>query len=224
MSSLRALAVRGRLGPSTQAIIDVADRRHIPWTRLNERNLVQLGWGVHTRRIRATVTSETSLIGAEMARDKDEAAAALERSGLPTPGWRLAASVAEALAHGRALGYPVVIKPVDGHHGRGVTLDITDDDGAAARVRAGGRVEPAPAGHRPAPGPRSRPSSARHRRAARRLCRARARGRRGRRSIDHRRARRSRERGPATRRRPRPGAHQDPRSTRRHRRCSPRRG
>ena len=131
VSSLRALAVRGRLGPSTQTIIDVANRRHIPWTRLNEGNLVQLGWGVHTRRIRATVTSETTLIGAEMARDKDEAAAALERAGLPTPGWRLATSVAEALAHGRALGYPVVIKPVDGHHGRGVTLDITDDDGAA---------------------------------------------------------------------------------------------
>ncbi|MBA2719546.1 MAG: cyanophycin synthetase [Chloroflexi bacterium] len=132
VSSLRALMVRGRLGQSTQAIIDVANRRHIPWTRLNERNLVQLGWGVHTRRIRATVTSETSLIGAEMARDKDEAAATLERAGLPTPGWRLAATVADALSHARALGYPVVIKPVDGHHGRGVTLDITDDDNAAA--------------------------------------------------------------------------------------------
>ncbi len=132
VASLRALAERGRLGASTQTIIDVANRRHIPWTRLNERNLVQLGWGVHTRRIRATVTSETTLIGAEMARDKDEAAATLERAGLPTPSWRLATTGAEALAHGRALGYPVVIKPVDGHHGRGVTLDITGDDGAAA--------------------------------------------------------------------------------------------
>ena len=132
VESLRALAARGRLGLSTQAIIDVANRRHIPWTRLNERNLIQLGWGVHTRRIRATVTSETSLIGAEMARDKDEAAAALERAGLPTPRWRLATSAAEALDHARALGYPVVIKPVDGHHGRGVTLDISDDEGAAA--------------------------------------------------------------------------------------------
>ena len=131
-TSLRALAAAGRLGLSTQTIIDVARRRHIPWTRLNEHNLLQLGWGVHTRRIRATVTSETSLIGAEMARDKDEAAATLERAGLPTPGWRLATTVAEALSHGRALGYPVVIKPVDGHHGRGVTLDITDDDGAAS--------------------------------------------------------------------------------------------
>ena len=127
VTDLRALAARGRLGLSTQAIIDVADRRHIPWTRLNERNLIQLGWGVHTRRIRATVTSETRLIGAEMARDKDEAAAALERAGLPTPGWRLATSVPEALAHARTLGGPVVIKPVDGHHGRGVTLDVTDD-------------------------------------------------------------------------------------------------
>ncbi|MEJ7696861.1 MAG: hypothetical protein WKF78_09670 [Candidatus Limnocylindrales bacterium] len=72
VAELQALADRRRLGLSTQAIVDQARRRHIPWARLNERNLVQLGWGIHARRIRATVTSGTSLIGAELARDKDE--------------------------------------------------------------------------------------------------------------------------------------------------------
>jgi len=127
VAELQALANRGRLGMSTQAIIDVARRRHIPSTRLNERNLIQLGWGIHARRIRATVTSNTSLIGAEMARDKDEAAAAFDRAGVPTPPWRLATTVEEAVAHAGRLGYPIVVKPVDGHHGRGVSLDIGDD-------------------------------------------------------------------------------------------------
>ncbi|MBA2299269.1 MAG: acetate--CoA ligase family protein, partial [Chloroflexi bacterium] len=132
VAELQALAARGRLGMSTQAIIDVARRRHIPWTRLNERNLIQLGWGIHARRIRATVTSNTSLIGAEMARDKDEAAAAFDRAGVPTPPWRLATTVEQAVAHAGRLGYPIVVKPVDGHHGRGVSLDIGDDAAVGA--------------------------------------------------------------------------------------------
>lgn len=132
VAELRALADRSRLGMSTQAIVDVARRRHIPWTRLDERNFIQLGWGIHARRIRATVTSDTSLIGAEMARDKDEAATALERAGVPTPAWRRATTVEEAEAHARRLGYPIVIKPVDGHHGRGVSLDIVDEGGVRA--------------------------------------------------------------------------------------------
>ncbi len=132
VAELAALAERGRLGMSTQAIVDVARRRHIPWTRLNDRNLVQLGWGIHLRRIRATVTSDTSLIGAEMARDKDQAAEALERAGVPTPTWRLAKTAEEAVAHARKVGHPVVVKPVDGHHGRGITLDVGDDAAVAA--------------------------------------------------------------------------------------------
>jgi cyanophycin synthetase len=132
VAGLRTLAERGRLGFSTQTIVDVARRRHIPWTRLNEQNLVRLGWGRHARLIRATVTSTTSLIGAEMARDKDEAAAALERAGVPTPSWRLATTADDALIHARRLGYPIVIKPVDGHHGRGVSLDIFDEHAVAA--------------------------------------------------------------------------------------------
>ncbi|MBA2700855.1 MAG: cyanophycin synthetase, partial [Chloroflexi bacterium] len=135
LTELGVLVEQGRLGISTQAIVDVARRRHIPWTRLNERNLVQLGWGIHTRRIRATVTSETGLIGAETARDKDEACALLERHGLPVPAWRLATNVEEATDQARRLGFPIALKPVDGNHGRGVTLDLVDDEAVAAAFR-----------------------------------------------------------------------------------------
>lgn len=128
LAGLRTLAERRRLGMSTQAIVDVARRRHIPIQRLDDRNLVQLGWGVHARRIRATVTSGTSLIGAEIARDKDEASALLERAGIPTPAWRLASTPEEAMQAARSLGMPVALKPVDGNHGRGVTLDVTDEE------------------------------------------------------------------------------------------------
>jgi cyanophycin synthetase len=145
VGELRSLAERGRLGLSTQAIVDVARRRHIPWTRLNDRNLIQLGWGVRGRRIRATVTSDTSLIGAEMARDKDEAAMVLGRAGVPTPAWRRATTVDEAVEYASRLGYPVVIKPVDGHHGRGVTLDIASENAVRAAypsaIRASRRSE-----------------------------------------------------------------------------------
>lgn len=132
IDDLRARADRERLGMSTQAIVDVARRRHIPWTRLDGRNLIQLGWGVHTRRIRATTTSRTSLIGAEAARDKDESSAMLERAGIPIPAWSLARTAEEAIDHARRIGTPVVVKPVDGNHGRGVSLDLVDDAAVVA--------------------------------------------------------------------------------------------
>ncbi|MBA2372630.1 MAG: cyanophycin synthetase, partial [Chloroflexi bacterium] len=132
VAELRSLAERGRLGMSTQTIVDQARRRHIPWTRLNDRNLVQLGWGIHARRIRATVTSETSLIGAEIARDKDESCSLLARAGVPVPAWRLVRTVEEATDEAQRLGYPVVLKPVDGNHGRGVVLDVGDDQAVEA--------------------------------------------------------------------------------------------
>ncbi len=137
IADLQVVAAEGRLGMSTQAIVDAAHRRDIPVRRLDGRNLVQLGWGVHARRIRATVTSTTSLIGAEIARDKDETSRLLELAAVPTPVWRLAATPDDALAAARAIGLPVVIKPIDGNHGRGVSLDIADEaDIAGAFTRA----------------------------------------------------------------------------------------
>ncbi len=127
IAELEALAARGRLGISTQAIVEEARRRDIPVRRLDDRNLVQLGWGVHARRVRATVTSATGLIGAEIARDKDETSRLLERAAVPIPAWRLVSTSEEAVVAATAIGAPVVIKPVDGNHGRGVTLDLVDD-------------------------------------------------------------------------------------------------
>jgi cyanophycin synthetase len=95
---------RVRLGPSTAAIVEEARRRGIPVRRLNSRSLVQLGLGRHLRRIQATVTDLTSLIGAEVAQNKEDTRRALAHVGLPAPQGGVAASLDEALASPGASG------------------------------------------------------------------------------------------------------------------------
>jgi len=146
VDDLRALSDRDGLGPSTQSLVDEARRRDIPVIRLDDRNLIQLGWGIAARRIRATITDETSTIATDLARDKDDTSRLLERAGLPVPESRVATSAEEAIAFARRIGYPVVVKPVDGNHGRAVGLDLNSETAVAAAFAAataqtsGGRV------------------------------------------------------------------------------------
>ncbi|HET7350727.1 MAG TPA: cyanophycin synthetase [Marmoricola sp.] len=124
-------AQRTAFGPSTQAIIDEAVSRDIPWIRLNKHSLVQLGQGVHAKRIRATMTSETSSIAVDIASDKDLTTRLLGAAGLPVPKQESVRTADQAVAVAERIGYPVVVKPLDGNHGRGVCLDLQD----AAAVR-----------------------------------------------------------------------------------------
>ncbi|MGH3508149.1 MAG: cyanophycin synthetase, partial [Nocardioidaceae bacterium] len=124
-------AERTAFGPSTQAIIDEAVSRDIPWIRLNQYSLVQLGQGVHQKRIRATMTSNTSSIAVDIASDKDLTGRLLSAAGLPVPRSESIRTADQAVAVADRIGYPVVVKPLDGNHGRGVCLDL--QDGAAVR-------------------------------------------------------------------------------------------
>ncbi|MDQ1602690.1 MAG: cyanophycin synthetase [Actinomycetota bacterium] len=119
-------AERTAFGPSTQAILDEAASRDIPWLRLNEHSLVQLGQGVHQRRIRATMTSNTSALAVDIAGDKELTTRLLAAAGLPVPKSESVRTVEQALRAADRIGYPVVCKPLDGNHGRGVVLDIAD--------------------------------------------------------------------------------------------------
>ncbi len=119
-------AERIAFGPSTQAILEEAAARDIPWQRLNEYSLVQLGQGVHQQRIRATMTSKTSALAVDIAGDKELTTRLLAAAGLPVPKAESVRSVEAALAAARRIGYPVVAKPLDGNHGRGVCLDLRD--------------------------------------------------------------------------------------------------
>jgi cyanophycin synthetase len=126
------LAERAALGPSTQAILDEANLRDIPWIRLNQQSLVQLGHGVHQKRIRATITSHTSSLGVDIASDKKLTNQLLAGTGVPVPRSEVVRNVDEAAAAAGRIGYPVAVKPVDGNHGRGVILNLADE----AAVRA----------------------------------------------------------------------------------------
>ena len=120
-------AERTAFGPSTQAIVDEAVSRDIPWIRLNQHSLVQLGQGVHAKRIRATMTSETSSIAVDIASDKDLTTRLLGAAGLPVPKQESVRTADQAVSVAKRIGYPCVVKPLDGNHGRGVCLDLQDE-------------------------------------------------------------------------------------------------
>ncbi len=121
-------AERLAFGPSTGAILEEAVSRDIPYIRLNSASLVQLGQGVHAQRIRATMTSKTGALAVDIASDKDLTAKLLGSAGLPVPKQQVVRTEAGAVSAAREIGFPVVLKPLDGNHGRGVGLDIQSDD------------------------------------------------------------------------------------------------
>jgi cyanophycin synthetase len=130
LERLIKLAERRAFGPSTQAIIDEAASRDIPWMRLNEASLIQLGQGKYQERIRATMTSMTSALAVDIASDKKMTNRLLAAAGLPVPRSEVVRSADEAVAAAGRIGFPVVIKPLDGNHGRGVGLNLTKDRAA----------------------------------------------------------------------------------------------
>ncbi len=121
-------AQRRALGPSTASIVHAAEKRGIPWIRLNEQSLIQLGYGVHQQRIQATVTGRTSHIAVELAGDKEETNKILANLGLPVPKQRLVQTAERAVNAAERLGFPVVLKPYNGNHGRGVSINLSDKD------------------------------------------------------------------------------------------------
>lgn len=121
---------RRALGPSTQSLVDAAEARDIPWLRLNDYSLVQFGHGKWQQRIQATITSQTRHIGVELASDKEETNQLLGDLGLPVAKQRVVYNPKNAARAAEAIGYPVVIKPLNANHGRGVTIRITDAEGA----------------------------------------------------------------------------------------------
>src|SRR5215218_1878721 len=124
-------AQRRALGPSTVALVRAAEDRRIPWIRLNEQSLIQFGHGRFQQRIQATVTSRTPHIAVELASDKEETNRILANLGLPVPRQRLVRSADDAVSAAEKIGYPVVVKPYNANHGRGITVHLT----AAEQVR-----------------------------------------------------------------------------------------
>ncbi|TCS71173.1 cyanophycin synthetase [Sulfuritortus calidifontis] len=113
-----------RLGPSTGAIVQAAVARGIPYRRLTQGSLVQLGWGSRQRRIQAAETDRTSAIGEAIAQDKELTKKLLADAGIPVPEGRVVTSPEAGWAAACEIGLPVVVKPRDGNQGKGVTVNI----------------------------------------------------------------------------------------------------
>ncbi len=117
-------AQRRAFGPSTASLVKAAEQRDIPWIRLNRYSLVQLGHGCHRKRIQATITSETHHIAVEIASDKEETNRILGDLGLPVAMQHLVHDEDEAAKAAERIGFPVVVKPLNANHGRGVSIGI----------------------------------------------------------------------------------------------------
>ncbi|MEO8226013.1 MAG: cyanophycin synthetase [Gemmatimonadota bacterium] len=115
---------RHALGPSTAALIHAAEERRIPWIRLGTNSLIQLGHGRFQHRVQATITSQTPHIAVELASDKEETNKVLARLGLPVPKQVLVQGPESAAEAAQRIGFPVVVKPWNANHGRGITIGL----------------------------------------------------------------------------------------------------
>jgi len=116
------------LGPSTASLVRAAEERDIPWQRLNQHSLVQFGHGRYQQRIQATTTGFTGNIAVELAGDKEETNGILRDLGLPVPHQRIVRSSTDAVRAAARIGYPLVVKPLSGNHGRGVSINLKNDE------------------------------------------------------------------------------------------------
>ena len=129
IDQLRGLDEDIRLGPSTGSIVNAAIARGIPFRRLTEGSLVQLGWGSKQRRIQAAEIDATSAIAESIAQDKELTKKLLHAAGVPVPLGRPVTSVQDAWAAAQEIGLPVVVKPRDGNQGKGISVNIATQEG-----------------------------------------------------------------------------------------------
>ncbi len=136
IQTLREIREDTRLGPSTGGIVDEALKRGIPFIRLNKHSLVQLGYGIHQKRIRATIASTTGNIAVDIACDKEETKNLLDAAEIPVPKGTIIRNEEELKEAIEDLGYPLVLKPIDGNHGKGATTNILNWDHAVKALEA----------------------------------------------------------------------------------------
>jgi cyanophycin synthetase len=127
IKAMRKIRDREALGPSTAAIVEEAQRRNIPVTRLGTGSGVMLGYGVNQKRVQATIASTTSNLAVEIACDKEATKRLLEGAAIPVPNGAIVYDENELYDAIDDLGFPLVIKPVNGNHGRGATINIRNE-------------------------------------------------------------------------------------------------
>ncbi|HEX8268326.1 MAG TPA: cyanophycin synthetase [Flavobacterium sp.] len=132
LQQMREIRERVRLGPSTGSIVEEAVSRDIPWIRLGSNSLVQLGYGVHQMRFQATITCKTSNIAVDIAGNKEETKRLLGANSIPVASGGIVAAEEDLEQVIDKIGYPIVIKPLDGNHGKGASINVTNYEDAKA--------------------------------------------------------------------------------------------
>jgi cyanophycin synthetase len=126
IQEMRKIRERVRLGPSTGSIVEEAVARDIPWIRLGANSLVQLGYGINQVRFQATITNKTSHIAVDIACNKEETKRMLEMASIPVASGSICADEEDLAATIKKIGYPIVLKPLDGNHGKGASINVTN--------------------------------------------------------------------------------------------------
>ena len=132
LQKMREIRERVRLGPSTGSIVEEAVSRNIPWIRLGTNSLVQLGYGINQMRFQATITCKTSSIAVDIACNKEQTKKMLEMASIPVASGSICIdeeSLAEVI---KKIGYPIVLKPLGGNHGKGASINVTNWEDAVS--------------------------------------------------------------------------------------------
>ncbi len=130
LEELRRIYNNEKLGPSTLSIVHEAEKHNIPWTQLNNDSLVMLGQGSNQKIVCATVACSTSNIAVDIASDKENTRQLLSKSYIPVPKGLVLENETELFTAIKELGFPLVIKPINGNHGRGITTRIYSEEQA----------------------------------------------------------------------------------------------
>jgi cyanophycin synthetase len=140
LKRINDITLRYGLGPSTQAIVDAALDRGIPVTRIGKGSIIQLGYGKYHKKMEGTLSDNTSCISVDMACDKTVTKELLSQAGIPVPRGRVCFTLEEAQEAAAEIGFPVVMKPVYGNQGRGVSLNLQTSDEIPAAFRIAAQV------------------------------------------------------------------------------------
>jgi len=140
IQQMREIREATRLGPSTGSIVEEAIARDIPWIRLNKQSLVQLGYGKNQVRFRATMTEKTSSIAVDLASNKEETKRLLLEQAIPVAKGTTISSTGEVDRAIREVGFPLVFKPLDGNHGRGISINILNREDAVSAYEFAAKI------------------------------------------------------------------------------------
>ena len=132
IQKMREIRERVRLGPSTGSIVEEAVARDIPWIRLGTNSLVQLGYGINQMRFQATITCKTSSIAVDIACNKEQTKKMLDAASIPVANGGIVVDEEDLDQVIRKIGYPIVIKPLDGNHGKGASINVKNREDAIA--------------------------------------------------------------------------------------------